>query len=106
MSFGFPYRIIPFKTFEPNTTVERASFDDCAKAYKAKHCNNENELSFIEKLMKVNKELKQSNGGVMPSEYKIKNVLNIQVFDWYNRQRKMKDQWLDSEDKKRLFEMC
>jgi hypothetical protein len=52
------------------------------------------------------KKLKQTNGGVMPSEYKkIDNVLDIQVLDWNNRQRRMKDQWVDDE-KKRLFEMC
>jgi hypothetical protein len=51
------------------------------------------------------KKMKESNGGVMPSEYKIGNVLNIKVFDWYNRQKRMKDQWVD-DDKKRLFEIC
>jgi hypothetical protein len=34
ISFGFPYRIIPFQAFEPNTTVERATFEDCVKASK------------------------------------------------------------------------
>jgi hypothetical protein len=104
MSFGFPYGIIPFQAFEQNATVERASFDDYAKAYRTKHCNNKNELKFIELLIKA-RMLKQTNGGVMPSEYKIDNELDIPVFDWYNRQRKMKDQWIDDE-KRRLFEMC
>jgi hypothetical protein len=105
VSFGFPYRIIPIQTFDPNTTVERASFDDCVKAYKAKHCKNRKELNYVEMLIKA-KKLKQTNGGVMPSEYKkIDNVLDIQLLDWNNRQRRMKDQWVDDE-KKRLFEMC
>jgi hypothetical protein len=104
MSFGFPYRIIPFQAFDQNITVERASFDDCVEAYKAKHCNNKNELKFVELLIKA-RMLKQTNGGVMPSEYKIDNVLDIPVCDWYNRQKREKNQWVD-DDKRRLFEMC
>jgi hypothetical protein len=39
VSFGFAYGIIPFQAFEQNARVERASFDDCLKAYRTKHCN-------------------------------------------------------------------
>jgi hypothetical protein len=104
VSFGFAYRIIPFQAFEPNAIVEKGSFDDYVEAYKAKHCNNKNELKFVELLIKA-RMLKQTNGGVMPSEYKIDNVLDIPVCDWYNRQKGEKNQWKD-DDKKRLFEIC